>query len=609
MITKTIRWVLYGIFIGTLLYGCKDDELELVSTDLETAHIHTDAFGRTIETVAAKEVSFILDHISAQRAGYLPASGNRTQDEGANPFGTVDVDHIMALINDEAATDKTYTFGMVNPDGIIDEFANLIIRTIDGEIIKAYIQVYSPTPAYLETYGLAISSTFSGTMRSYFLEGSGIDLSRTQGIQHLGEGLEPVKVRVVEGGESMSVEIMIDCDPPDTDNDSTDPNDDDTGGTTGSGSGDPGDPNGDGHTDTGTTDTNPGGDEGGAGTDGGGAQDCDFEVYTNCCNRNICLPHGPRGPEPICTGTNTVIIDCGSPRTAETTGNDKSANADSISCPNEDVIVIDPACVNENAALSENSPFTVNLSNVNPCIEDETIDTSQVEDNEEFMCIYTALTNTTGFKNLFINTFGESVDINVTFQLVDLPGRAGIIDFAAGAVNVDNQIIQINKTHLDTKHPFWVARTIIHEAIHAYLNVKVFECVSGTTVESLDDKDLEELLIEMEYDCLNTAVSDHDLIFNGLIEHMEEILEEAFPDLVAPEDFNPNINYFPPNANTDDPIPFGWTSGYHYISLSGLSGTSGFQTRLPIGSDSLYFFNSYNADINNPNTMNHNTCD
>ena len=342
MIKKTIRWILYSILIGTVLCSCIDDELDTFSPDLETPHVHTDQYGRTIETVAAKEVSFILDHISAQRAGYLAASGNRTQDEGANPFGTVNVDHILALINDEAATDKTYTFGMNNPEGIIDEFANLIIRTIDGEIVKAYIQVYSPTPSYLEAHGLALGSGFSGTISSYFLEGSGIDLERMQGMQKLGEGLDPVKLRTVEFGESVDLQIFIDCDPPDTaSDDDTDPNGDDTGGTTGSGSGDPGDPNDGGHTDTGTTDTNPGGDEGGAGTDGGGAQDCDFEVYTNCCNRGFCDPHGPRPPAPHCTGTNAVVIDCGSDRSATTSG-DKSTSGDSISCPNEDVIVIDP---------------------------------------------------------------------------------------------------------------------------------------------------------------------------------------------------------------------------------------------------------------------------
>ncbi len=72
-----------------------------------------------------------------------------------------------------------------------------------------------------------------------------------------------------------------------------------------------------------------------------------------------------------------------------------------------------------NASYSRRSPFNVDLSDFRESCDN--IDTSNVAENAKFMCIYNKLTASPSFKNLFIDTFGESQDFNVKFELVDLP--------------------------------------------------------------------------------------------------------------------------------------------------------------------------------------------
>ena len=237
---------------------------------------------------------------------------------------------------------------MTAPEGVTEEFSNLIIRVINGEIIRAYINVYSLTPEYVASNGLVLGSDYSGVISSYSLEGSGIDLGRST-VDKLGAGLTPMKTRTIVDGLSIGITISQDCNPPDPpDHTDDDPNDDnnDSSNNTGGG-GEPDEPDND-HQDTGTTDHDPSGggsDPTGPDGGGGGTSDCDFEIYTNCCNRNWCDPHGPRPPQPLCSGTNAVVIDCSDDRSANTTG--ETVNVDYTDCPDDDIIVINPPSIEE----------------------------------------------------------------------------------------------------------------------------------------------------------------------------------------------------------------------------------------------------------------------
>ena len=269
-----------------------------------------------------------------------------------------------------------------------------------------------------------------------------------------------------------------------------------------------------------------------------------------------------------------------------------------------------------NSYYSNLSPFNVDLSNLRaPC--DETIDTLNVAENAKFMCIYNKLTQSPKFKDLFINTFGESSDANIKFELVDFPDN----NYGKNIANVNNieeQIIQININHLTTKHPLTIAQTIIHEAIHAYLKVKAYECTNSISVDALNNQELDQLLNQFNYGCLSTAVNEHDLMFNILVPYMQQLLNEVFNDLVALEDLESIFNFYP--CFTCPTHTFTWQNALYFMSLAGLDDTDNpndaFSTEIPIGSTEFYLYNQYNILINHYDTstippstnFNYNTC-
>lgn len=273
--------------------------------------------------------------------------------------------------------------------------------------------------------------------------------------------------------------------------------------------------------------------------------------------------------------------------------------------PNDPNDCADFDCLVDNVNLSNNSPFNVDFSNINSC-SNEQIDASEVEDNEKFMCIYEKLTESNGFKNLFIDLFSESQDINVKFTLVELPNTvAGVTK--ASLNDISDLEIQINKNHLDTRHPIAIAQTIIHEAIHAFVKVKLYQCNNtGLTIQELNNKDLSDLLNEeLEHVCGGIEGDAHILMFNELIPYMESLLAEVFNDLVAPEDYNPDINYYPGNG---DLHVFNWPTGLHYISMIGLSGTNAFNTEINGNQYEIDLYNQYTQSIQSPSPFNFNTC-
>lgn len=254
-----------------------------------------------------------------------------------------------------------------------------------------------------------------------------------------------------------------------------------------------------------------------------------------------------------------------------------------------------------NAPYTANSPFTVDLSQVRA-----TCDSITTPENDKFLCIYKKLTQSPKFKTLFVDTFGESSEANITFELIDLPENIAGKNIA-NVGNIQNQVIQINKNHLNSKHPLTNAQTIIHEAIHAYLKVKAYECTSGTTIEGLNNQELDELLSFFDYDCLSTAVNEHDLMLNIVIPYMQQLLIDILPELVAPEDLNPDINFYP---RPDEQLhQFDWTIGTYYMSFVGLGSAQCFQSDIMDDGEDEDLFNDYNSNINNSTKFNHSTCE
>lgn len=268
-----------------------------------------------------------------------------------------------------------------------------------------------------------------------------------------------------------------------------------------------------------------------------------------------------------------------------------------------------------NNYYSLNSPFNVDLSEVrNSC---DNIDTTEVAENEQFMCIYNKLTQSPKFKDLFLDTFGESEDLNVKFTIEDnIPHANGNCQVISGSVNpATGEVIgleleiKIDKSYMEASSAIAVAKTIMHESIHAYLMLKYYGCNQGAQLGIMDDVDLSELLHEYHLECAPQQ-GQHEFMFNFLVPTLANILEDikdelipqSHQDAVAGDLFyneeNPTVG--PLGEYIKDKV-WDWNEFYKYLSLAGLHESSAFHLAYPDNPPSLGYQNfiSYsNTGIN-----------
>ncbi len=265
-----------------------------------------------------------------------------------------------------------------------------------------------------------------------------------------------------------------------------------------------------------------------------------------------------------------------------------------------------------NYFYSSKSPFNVDLSEVRPPCDDN-IDTSEVEANEKFMCIYKKLTESTNFKNLFVDTFGESVNLNVKFELDDsLPNNVGGVTGADPdnpSEIIDGELylnlrIRINKNHLNEGHlaarsTISIAKNILHECIHTYLYVKKYNCNDGTTFDILDNQLLGELINEYYDGSCSEDQEQHEFMFDFMIPTMSQVLANVKNDLIPESnqnyvsDLDYNNSFWADNPFTESHI-FNWTEFYKYLSMEGLHITEAFQQGIVPNPIENYLFERYN---------------
>lgn len=309
--------------------------------------------------------------------------------------------------------------------------------------------------------------------------------------------------------------------------------------------------------------------------------------------------------------TNTTNTDTTSTNTTNPNGgagNNTVATSPTTIC--RDCLEFDEECEMSdedfNASFSANSPFNVDLSEVRKNCN--TIDTTGVASNEKFMCIYKKLTQSPKFKDLFIDTFGESENLNVKFEVVDNiapvppsdvePNGKTLVRIDLNATNPLESYdvtIKINKSKMDNQSAIYVAKTIIHEAIHAFLKLKQYGCNQGSQLEDFDDVELSEILNQY-YSTACTLQSDHEFMFDYLLPVMSNILSEIKDDLVPlNHQQGAEGQMFVDESNPNGPmLPWNWNSFYKYLSMSGLHNSDAFQFEmLPVSSAKYQNFNHY----------------
>jgi hypothetical protein len=238
------------------------------------------------------------------------------------------------------------------------------------------------------------------------------------------------------------------------------------------------------------------------------------------------------------------------------------------------------------------------------------IDFSEIDkttpEGQKLDCIYQKLMQSASFKNLFVDTFGgPQTRLNVKFEIADnLPfniyGNCRLTTSIIGNNVSYTNIIRINKSKLDNSiSNIIIAQTILHESIHAYLNIKKINCNLGSTITELNGLDLQSLIgtfyqsFGCHIDVNGSPQSQHVFILDFMIPVFENTLSGIKDSLINQNHQTQLLSQTFYNPITNENESFNWNDFFQYIGLLGLQNTQTFQDN--IQSDSLKFtkFNFY----------------
>ena len=226
------------------------------------------------------------------------------------------------------------------------------------------------------------------------------------------------------------------------------------------------------------------------------------------------------------------------------------------------------------------------------------IDTTTPEE-QKLDCVYKKLMQSTSFKNLVDNTFGISNKINLKFEIVQNLTHVqpnGTITYPNGTSQLNtnlafgttyyNNTIQLSGNNLlsagANKSNFEIAKTIIHEIIHAYLNIKRKGC-SAASIPEINSHLFPELISSFytagcSIDVNNTDQSEHAFMFDHMIPAFQMIFAEIRDILATPNNISEAEGVY--YDNNDQPYNWNWQDFYKYFSMNGLHNNNAFTTAI-----------------------------
>jgi hypothetical protein len=219
------------------------------------------------------------------------------------------------------------------------------------------------------------------------------------------------------------------------------------------------------------------------------------------------------------------------------------------------------------------------------------IDFSAIDKNtpegQHFTWIYEKLMASPKFKEMFIDTFGENPRLNIKFEIADNITVNGTCQLSSNSGNYKNTI-RINKSLFGSHSNLNIAKTILHECIHAYLNIlSINSSLISTTISELNNLNLQQLLgtINPHFSAITShGPTQHEFMINYMIPVFKIVLNDIKSSLVSPN----AINYIEQegvwNLSDGTTYTFNWQDAYYFISLKGLHETSVFEILLPTGS-------------------------
>jgi hypothetical protein len=226
---------------------------------------------------------------------------------------------------------------------------------------------------------------------------------------------------------------------------------------------------------------------------------------------------------------------------------------------------------------SSKSPFNIDRYAIN----------NATPEGEKFNAIYNKLAEVPEFKALFTAIFGGNEPLkNVKFEIADIPNNNG--EFVAGEtekIDNDNFIIRINSqimTDAGTQpmNNIEIAKTILHECIHAYLHV-----VAQNTGATINNMNVSQALNAI----YPVGTPQHNFMIQNMLPTMEVILNKLLNDLTTKEQRNNCEQY-------GEPQPWIWTKYIYFLCLNGLQGTTEFNSLLEPVYDSNNLMTSGNSE-------------
>ena len=216
---------------------------------------------------------------------------------------------------------------------------------------------------------------------------------------------------------------------------------------------------------------------------------------------------------------------------------------------------------------------TLNLDFITSFKSPANIDRSTISNDTpegaKFNTIYDKLADIQQFKDFFINIFQDNNRFNVKFEIGDIPNINGQFINAETTPSGNNFIIKINSQILTSQgtHPstnIEIAKTILHECIHAYLHV-----IAQNNTINIDNMNVSEALNAI----YTTGTAQHNFMIQHMIPSMETIVTQLLNSLTTAEQRN-NCELF------GEPQPWIWSKFIHFLCLNGLQETSEFNEQL-----------------------------
>ena len=246
-------------FLFLLLYSCNDQD---EYAPLVAEHDHSGkSKSQYVSTESIPEIMDFINEASSGTGKFLLRSEDLAKNLSLDSVEII-ADEALQVTNDYDLSNYTFKTKVVSEDKSV---VQLVVKSTSWGEYGFFIQ-FKPSTEYLRNFTELDFFTYDGVVLIYDLDG------------------EYIGSKTYSNGTPTSYEVVEECVVSDQGDGS------DTGGGTGDGA------------DTGDT-----GDTGTTGDPGGITDNSNITISVGCCNRNRCDVHGPRLPEPLCTGSFTII--------------------------------------------------------------------------------------------------------------------------------------------------------------------------------------------------------------------------------------------------------------------------------------------------------------